>query len=105
MMKRFFVIALFVLGFGQLYAQPVRDTAWTKAGNFGLKLTQVSLSSWSAGGESALAFDSQITYSADFKRDRQLWQNRLELGYGLTKNDGKSARKTNDKIYFASTYG
>ena len=104
-MKRFFVIALFVLGFGQLYAQPVRDTAWTKAGYFGLKLPQVSLSSWSAGGESALAFDSQITYSADFKRDRQLWQNRLELGYGLTKNDGKSARKTNDKIYFASTYG
>ncbi len=37
MMKRFFVIALFVLGFGQLYAQPVRDTAWTKAGYFGLK--------------------------------------------------------------------
>jgi hypothetical protein len=80
MMKRFFVIALFVLGLGQLYAQPVRDTAWTKVGYFGLKLTQVSLSSWSAGGESALAFDSQITYSADFKRDRQLWQNRLELG-------------------------
>ena len=78
-MKRFFVIALFVLGFGQLYAQPVRDTAWTKAGYFGLKLTQVSLSSWSAGGESALAFDSQITYSADFKRDRQLWQNRLPV--------------------------
>ena len=45
MMKRFFVIALFVLGLGQLYAQPVRDTAWTKAGYFGLKLTQVSLSS------------------------------------------------------------
>ena len=88
-MKRFFVIALFVLGLGQLYAQPVRDTAWTKAGYFGLKLTQVSLSSWSAGGESALAFDSQITYSADFKRDRQLWQNRLELGYGLTKNDAR----------------
>ena len=105
MMKRFFSIALFSLILGQLSAQPVRDTAWTKAGFFGLKLTQVSLSSWSAGGESALAFDSQITYSADFKRDRQLWQNRLELGYGLTKNDGKDARKTNDKIYFASTYG
>ena len=105
MMRGFLCIALFLLGWGQLDAQPVRDTAWNKAGYFGLKLTQVSLSSWSAGGESAMAFDSQITYSADFKRDRQLWQNRLELGYGLTKNDGKSARKTNDKIYFASTYG
>ena len=88
-MKRFFVIALFVLGLGQLYAQPVRDTAWTKAGYFGLKLTQVSLSSWSAGGESALAFDSQITYSADFKRDRQLWQNRLELGKMMARVPGK----------------
>ena len=35
MMKRFFAIALFVLGLGQLYAQPVRDTAWTNAGYFG----------------------------------------------------------------------
>ena len=76
-MRGFLCIALFLLGWGQLDAQPVRDTAWTKAGYFGLKLTQVSLSSWSAGGESAMAFDSQITYSADFKRDRQLWQNRL----------------------------
>ena len=62
-MRGFFLVALFLLGWSQLEAQPVRDTAWNKAGFFGLKLTQVSLSSWSAGGESAMAFDSQITYS------------------------------------------
>ena len=48
-MRGFFLVALFLLGWSQLEAQPVRDTAWNKAGFFGLKLTQVSLSSWSAG--------------------------------------------------------
>lgn len=98
-------MALLLLGWGQLEAQPVRDTAWNRSGFFGLKLTQVSLSSWSAGGESAIAFDGQLTYSANYKKDRQLWQNRLELGYGLTKTDGLGSRKSNDKIYMASTYG
>ncbi|MCR9012049.1 DUF3078 domain-containing protein [Gabonibacter chumensis] len=101
-----FLIFLLLIGGSSHAAEgPVRDSSWKNAGFFGLKMTQVSLSNWAAGGESALAFDAQLTYSADYKKDRNLWQNRLELGYGLTKNDGKSARKTNDKIYLASTYG
>lgn len=106
MTRRLVVIATLLLcGSVQLFAQPAKDSSWTKAGFFGLKMTQVSLSSWAAGGESALAFDAQFTYSADYKKDQSIWQNRLELGYGLTKNDDESARKANDKIYFASTYG
>ena len=65
MMKRSLIVVLFVLGLGQVYAQPVKDTAWTKAGYFGLKLTQVSLSSWSAGGESALAFGIRIWFDKE----------------------------------------
>ena len=63
-----FLIFLLLIG-GSLHAAegPVRDSSWKNAGFFGLKMTQVSLSNWAAGGESALAFDAQLTYSADYK--------------------------------------
>jgi len=106
-MKKGWIISMLVLLSSSLSlrAQEPSASKWTKAGFFGLKMTQVSLSSWSAGGESALAFDAQFMYSADYKNEKNIWQNRLELGYGLTKSEDQSARKTNDKLYLASTYG
>lgn len=99
------ILLVLLTGFIQLNAQEKKDSLWKKEGVAGLKLTQVSLSNWSAGGESSVAFDAQFTYNADYKKGRNIWQNRLELGYGMSKNDNQSARKANDKIYLSSTYG
>ena len=101
------IILVITLFFSSLLlpAQPTKDSSWKKSGFIGLKMTQVSLSSWSAGGESALAFDAQFMYSADYKKGSCLWQNRLELSYGLSQSEDQGARKTNDKIYMASTFG
>lgn len=105
-MKKTITVILALLACVTLGAQePARDTAWTEEGVIGLKMTQVSLTNWSAGGVSSLAFDALLNYSADFKRDRHLWQNRLELAYGISSSKGERVRKTNDKIYLASTYG
>lgn len=82
-----------------------KDSCWTLSGVTGLNLTQVSLSNWSAGGEDAIGFDARFAYSADYKKKKHLWQNRLELAYGLNRTESEGAKKTNDKIYFSSTYG
>lgn len=82
-----------------------KDSCWTLAGVAGLNLTQVSLSNWSAGGEDAIGFDAHFAYSADYKKKKHLWQNRLELAYGLNRTETDGSKKTNDKIYYSSTYG
>lgn len=84
---------------------PGRDTSWTRSGLTAINLSQISLSNWAAGGEGTVGFDLLFNYKADYKKERHLWQNRLELGYGLNKTDGQGTRKTNDKIYLSSTYG
>ena len=80
-------------------------TYWEKKGVAGINLSQTSLSNWSAGGDGSIAFDLYRNYSLDYKKDKQLWTNRLELAYGLNNTSSQGTRKTNDKIYFASNYG
>ncbi len=112
MTRTIFVVALFACTFcsaafaqGQPDPIPAPPPAWTTKGLAALNLTQVSLTNWSAGGESTVGFDAMLNYSADYKRGRNIWNNRLELAYGMTRTDLNGTRKTNDKIYFASGYG
>ncbi len=78
---------------------------WALKGVGGITLSQVSLSNWAAGGEGSLAFDAMLNYDANYTAGRHLWQNRLELAYGMATTDSHGARKTNDKIFFNSMYG
>lgn len=85
---RFFFIALLGMGAAHLSAQTTDSTQtspWTTEGFAGLKLTQVSLTNWSAGGDNSVAFDLQGTYQANYKKGKHIWNNRLELAYGLNK--------------------
>jgi len=62
-------------------AQPDQNPYWTRNGIASFNLSQASLSSWSAGGESAIGLDALLTYTADYKKERHLLNNRLELAY------------------------
>ena len=87
------------------FADSTQTSPWTKEGFAGLKLTQVSLTNWAAGGDNSVAFDLQGTYQINYKKEKHLWTNRLELAYGLNKTGEDGTRKANDKIYLNTNYG
>ena len=108
MKPNFIIVTLFFLSFcgmNSAFAQPGRDTSWTRGGLIGINLSQISLSNWAAGGENAVGFNLNFNYKVDFKRDRHLWKNRLEMAYGLNKTKSEGSKKTNDNLYFSSMYG
>ena len=89
---RFFFIALLGMGAAHLSAQTADSTKtspWTTEGFAGLKLTQVSLTNWSAGGDNSVAFDLQGTYQANDK----IYLN-TNYGYSIAKNWYASAFAT-----------
>ena len=105
LLKASFLVAIILFGTSALNAQTPRDSAWTKGGNIGLKLSQASFTNWATGGNNAFAFDLQGMYSADYKYNKHLWTNRAELAFGMTKTKADGTRKTSDKIYANSNYG
>lgn len=86
-------------------AQP--DTLlWKKKLNFSLNLNQASFSSnWKAGGINALGFNSLFNYKANYKKDRNSWDNDIDLAYGFVNNSGLGYRKTIDRIFLDTKYG
>lgn len=117
-MKRFIFTLLALISFTYIAtAQNSGDTGnssgyrmpaskyWKFYGNTGINLSQTSYTHWSAGGDSSFALDFFYNYSADYKRGKRLWINRLELAYGFSDTKSTGKRKTNDKIYFSSSYG
>lgn len=86
-------------------AAVTEESPWASGGVAGTTVSQTALSNWSAGGDGSVAFDLMLNYGLNYKNGKHLWQNRLELAYGMNVSDSKGAQKTNDKIYFASMYG
>ena len=105
-MKKLLLSLLAIASALSLMAQDQQpDSPWTMSGSAGITGSQMTLTNWAAGGDPSVAADVQFNYSVDYKKDTKLWQNRLELAYGLNRTESNGVRKTNDKIYFSSSYG
>jgi hypothetical protein len=79
---------------------------WKKGGVFTATVAQTSLTNWVAGGQNSLSVNGLFSGFANYRRGKSVWDNSLDLGYGLMKQ-GKDASfiKTDDKIDILSKYG
>lgn len=84
---------------------PTDTTYWTVGGVSSLSFSQVSLTNWASGGDNSISLNGYFNIFADYKKDRSIWENSLELGYGLIKQGDRSFEKTDDKINFTTKYG
>ena len=91
-----------------IYAQDSEpaDTLWKVNGTFSLNFSQVALSNWAAGGENSVSGNGFVSLSADYNDGKKLiWDNDLNLGYGLIVQGDDPTRKSDDKIEFSSKVG
>jgi hypothetical protein len=79
---------------------------WKSGGIFAVNFAQTSLTNWAAGGQNSVAVNGLFSAFANLKKEKFVWDNSLDLGYGLLKQGKKSDfMKTDDKIDFLSKYG
>jgi hypothetical protein len=79
---------------------------WKKGGVFTATVAQTSLTNWVAGGQNSLSINGLFSGFANLKKGKSVWDNSLDLGYGLMKQGkGESFIKTDDKIDILSKYG
>ena len=82
-----------------------RTRAWKKSGFVGLNFTQVSLSNWSAGGSNSISGLTLFKYSANYKDQKNSWDNFIDLAYGISQEGEENPRKSDDKIDISTKYG
>lgn len=117
-LQLYFPLAFTFLLFNISLAQPIDtsavalqapDTAsyWKINGNTAINFSQVSLNNWTGGGESAVAVGSIFAANANYMKGRNIWDNSLEVAYGLNRIGGNENdfRKTDDNFIFMSNYG
>ncbi|MDZ7740914.1 MAG: DUF3078 domain-containing protein [Bacteroidota bacterium] len=87
------------------FSQTKKDTSWKYTGETSLSFSQVSLTNWSAGGESSISGNGFFNLGANYKKGKAIWENKMELAYGLMKQGENDLKKTNDKLHLSSSYG
>jgi hypothetical protein len=78
---------------------------WKTGGVLNINLSQTSLTNWAAGGQNSLSVNGLFSGFANYKMGKSVWDNSLDLGYGILKQGDEDVRKTDDKIDFLSKYG
>ncbi|MBV6644770.1 MAG: DUF3078 domain-containing protein [Cyclobacteriaceae bacterium] len=86
---------------------PSDTSYWKKGGLASITFTQVSLTNWAAGGDNSISLNGFFSAFADYRKDKIIWNNSLELGYGLIRQGDGSAdfEKTDDRINLVTQFG
>ena len=78
---------------------------WTKGLSTQIGFSQMSLTNWAAGGQGSISLDAYVDGIANYKKDRFIWDNELQLGYGFIQQfDGSKLKKSDDRIILDSKF-
>lgn len=78
---------------------------WTKGGVFNLNLSQGASRNWAAGAEkSSFSVNALANTFAYYKKDRNSWDNTLNLQYGVVNATSIGTRKNDDRFDLLSRY-
>ncbi|HKJ43150.1 MAG TPA: DUF3078 domain-containing protein [Sunxiuqinia sp.] len=102
-MKQLLLLFLILPGF--VFAQKDSTNFWKLGGNASLNFSQVSLTNWVAGGKSSASGTVLFNAFANYQKGKLSWENSLDLGYGMLKENSNQSVKTDDKIDFSSKVG
>jgi hypothetical protein len=81
---------------------------WFIAGSGNLAFSQAAFSNWAAGGENSVGLNAFVNLKLNYRKNRHIWGNTIDLGYGFqVLGNGSNSRftKTNDKLELTSAYG
>lgn len=80
-------------------------SAWSHIGTFNFTFSQVAFRNWAAGGVNSVSGVTQLSYVLKYAKEKNSWENRWDLGYGLIKQGDERVFKSEDRLEFNSKYG
>lgn len=79
---------------------------WKRSGTFTFLVNQSAFNNdWLGGGTSSMAGNIGLNYDLNYSSRSTIWDNKLIVGYGLTKIKDEDLTKTDDRFELTSLYG
>ena len=79
---------------------------WTESLKTNLNIGQTGLTNLAAGGDNTFSLQGFIDGNANYKKDDMIWNNRLQLDFGVLYASSKPLlQKSTDRIYLESKWG
>ncbi|MBB5634330.1 hypothetical protein HDE68_000215 [Pedobacter cryoconitis] len=97
--------AISLIGYAQVAPKADTTKTWTIHGENTLLINQSSFSNWSSGGVNSVAGNILFNYDFNYKKNVWSWDNKVILGYGLSKQQNVGTRKNDDRIILNSLLG
>lgn len=94
-----------LVGYAQVAPKVDTTKTWTIHGENTLLINQSSFTNWSSGGVNSIAGNILFNYDFNYKKDVWSWDNKVILGYGLSKQQDIGTRKNDDRIILNSLLG
>jgi hypothetical protein len=90
-----------------LTSVPSDTSYWDKGAMININFSQVGLTNWAGGGNSSISIGALTNFRANYQRDKDAWDNRLDLAYGVLRQGDAVEHfiKTDDNIILSSKYG
>lgn len=78
---------------------------WEKTNRLGLDFNQIAFVNWSAGGDNSISGLLKGEFGRKYIKGRLVWDNYLNVRYGINKQSDRELRKTDDVLELNSTVG
>jgi len=89
--------------------QTPKSTNWKKSILTQVAFSQTALANWTAGGNSNSTLNGYVDANANYAKNKFIWENRFQLGYGFTytfsDEEKYPFRKSDDRIQLDSKMG
>jgi hypothetical protein len=104
-MKRIILLVVAVIfSASTTFSQADTTNYWLTKGNAQLLLNQASFTNWVQGGNNSVSATALLNYGFTYNDSITIWENVIDLGYGLIRTDEFGVRKNEDKIDILSNY-
>ena len=93
-----------------VFAQEAKPAAepesnWKRGVLTQVGFSQLSLTNWAAGGSGSVSLNTYLDIYANYMKDKIIFDNELQLGYGFIQSFDDSYKKSDDRIIFDSKFG
>ena len=83
----------------------VEERRWKREGSLDISFGQYYYDNWVGGGTGKLETFGKLSQKLTYQNNKIIWDNSLDVIYGMNKNYGEDLRKTSDQVTFNSIFG